>query len=974
MPKSTETTYTCEICKTKPDQLSHNKKHCESESHKDKCKIFKLTLNKNTVKKLKELYPDYKNLKTKKQIIDKIVEDMSSVKHVVEKKLEIIECQKYKPSSDIDFNLNVGINSREEMKNRVHSLHNFLRNNGAGYGMNALKMFSLFYGLNKIEDNKHFEKTGLDECCKFSKIKKLFEENMNIGFENITKNVLRSLYKNDKFKHMLYFQIPEQIAPTTLKKLIDEVDALFEIEKSENFQLAGKIYEYFIGRDQSAISELGAYFTDRHITTYIYEEVLKPTLDEHEHVREMIDMFGGSGGFTLGYMDYLIKNFNINWEENQNKISHYDMNIDVVKYAMLEYYCLTGEFAKKEFFNDFNSFTNDFNKKYHYVITNPPYGGDSVEKNVKIKIMVLIKKEINEYFKDKYKIKTMANLKKIKITENEKNKVKQFNYYSKEIKKFETEEAAKNVSLITSSDQLQNYGEELKEYGLKPENCKDKESVSLLLMMVVLKEGGTSVGVLKEGVFFAPKYDHVRKALIEKFKVEKIVSIDANQFENTKTKTSIIKFSNTGKTERIEFYDLTVEKDKNFVLKENDDGTYEIDKIKDRITSVKENHLTSASYEDIVKNDYTLNHKKYNIKEIVPGDDYKIINFLENSKFLKKSKRKASEGLDEGIFKFYVSGEKIKYLNTNDYKKLSVIIGTGGNGSLNIDNKFSCSTDNFIIKYNNDNLTKYMYFILKQFWFLIQNLMNGSTINHITKDLLKDLKIPIPKSEDKMIEWVDKISEPYNKVIENKNKLKELEEQVKQDIQNMNDTNECDDIKLGDLCEFKSGKFNSNDSKKIGKYPFYSGKSNNPDGFIDKFCFNYDNYLILLKDGGAGKGKYGDQIGLGKVFKVKGKSGSTCHQLALIIKNNLHIDYLYFILTINKNKIMDLAEYTTNLGTISKKTLENFKIKIPKDKSLIDSLNPTFNEIYKLNEEIPKQEKLYQQYLNELKSEAIKED
>ena len=34
-----------------------------------------------------------------------------------------------------------------------------------------------------------------------------------------------------------------------------------------------------------------------------------------------------------------------------------------------------------------------------------------------------------------------------------------------------------------------------------------------------------------------------------------------------------------------------------------------------------------------------------------------------------------------------------------------------------------------------------------------------------------------------MIEWVDKIKEPYNKEIENKNKLKELDQRkVKQDI------------------------------------------------------------------------------------------------------------------------------------------------------------------------------------------------
>jgi len=971
MPKSTETTYTCEICKTKPDQLSHNKKHCESESHKDKCKIFKLTLNKNTVKKLKELYPDYKNLKTKKQIIDKIVEDMSSVKHVVEKKLEIIECQKYKPSSDIDFNLNVGINSREEMKNRVHSLHNFLRNNGAGYGMNALKMFSLFYGLKKIEDNKHFEKTGLDECCKFSKIKKLFEENMNIGFENITKNVLRSLYKNDKFKHMLYFQIPEQIAPTTLKKLIDEVDALFEIEKSENFQLAGKIYEYFIGRDQSAISELGAYFTDRHITTYIYEEVLKPTLDEHEHVREMIDMFGGSGGFTLGYMDYLIKNFNINWEENQNKISHYDMNIDVVKYAMLEYYCLTGEFAKKEFFNDFNSFTNDFNKKYHYVITNPPYGGDSVEKNVKIKIMVLIKKEINEYFKDKYKIKTMANLKKIKITENEKNKVKQFNYYSKEIKKFETEEAAKNVSLITSSDQLQNYGEELKEYGLKPENCKDKESVSLLLMMVVLKEGGTAVGVLKEGVFFAPKYDHVRKALIEKFKVEKIVSIDANQFENTKTKTSIIKFSNTGKTERIEFYDLTVEKDKNFVLKENDDGTYEIDKIKDRITSVKENHLTSASYEDIVKNDYTLNHKKYNIKEIVPGNDFKLVELGEMCN-IKRGEQITNNLIKENynkLYKYPVYGAGTLQGYTKNYNRENnncILIRVGSVNSTNcakIINKKLFLTDaaftvNIKSEYNNYHKLYIFNFLFKIYDKIFTTNGNGSVQITIPANFLEDLKIPIPKSEDKMIEWVDKISEPYNKVIENKNKLKELEEQVKQDIQNMIDTNECDDIKLGDLCEIMCG-------ESLPKYKAIKGKYDVVGGGITSYThnqYNLDGFNIILS-----------RVGSNNITLINGKIYLTDNGFAIIITNNKIKKYISYFLINNKEIIFNVGN-GSNQTVISKSSLKEIKIKIPKDKSLIDSLNPTFNEINSLNEEIPKQEKLYQQYLNELKSEAIKED
>ena len=45
-----------------------------------------------------------------------------------------------------------------------------------------------------------------------------------------------------------------------------------------------------------------------------------------------------------------------------------------------------------------------------------------------------------------------------------------------------------------------------------------------------------------------------------------------------------------------------------------------------------------------------------------------------------------------------------------------------------------------------------------------------------------------------------------------------------------------------------------------------------------------------------------------------------------------------------------------------------------KDRSLIDTLNPLFEEIDKLNENIPKYEKQYQDYLNELRKDAIKDD
>jgi hypothetical protein len=48
-----------------------------------------------------------------------------------------------------------------------------LRNNGAGYGMNALKVFNILYGLKKIEENGLIDKCNLSDKCKFSYLLKL---------------------------------------------------------------------------------------------------------------------------------------------------------------------------------------------------------------------------------------------------------------------------------------------------------------------------------------------------------------------------------------------------------------------------------------------------------------------------------------------------------------------------------------------------------------------------------------------------------------------------------------------------------------------------------------------------------------------------------------------------------------------------------------------------------------------------------
>ena len=304
-------------------------------------------------------------------------------------------------TSIVDTSIN-NISNKEALKSKIHEIHNYLRNNGAGYGMNALKVFNVIYGLKKIEESKLLDKVNLKRPdCEFSHLLKLANENKGERLaELIIGSVLDSISKSD-LKYILFYEIPQNMKSSAFIYLIKEIENITTIEKTCNVLLSGKIYEYFIGRDESAISELGAYFTDRHIVDYILKK-LNPELNPDGTIGTMIDMFGGSGGFTTGYINYLntqSKNQQqiINWNTEINKISHFDMNEDVIKSAGLEFFCLTGELPNKENLQYKNSFKDEFcDHKYKYPLTNPPYGGDKIKKtNSQIK-----RDKVKEYIKN----------------------------------------------------------------------------------------------------------------------------------------------------------------------------------------------------------------------------------------------------------------------------------------------------------------------------------------------------------------------------------------------------------------------------------------------------------------------------------------------------------------------------------------------------------------------------------------------
>ena len=936
--------YTCEICKTKPDQLSHHKTHLDTQKHKDKKELFELKLSKLSSKELQKLYNTtdisiivdenetntYVPIEDNKKLINSNSNDKEDNIH--NKEMSDDEKQKVELSNNVS--------NKEALKDKIHEIHNYLRNNGAGYGMNALKVFNLLYGLKKIEEKKLLDKVKLKRPdCEFSYLLKLANENKDEELSDLIRDKVLDSINESPIKNLLLYEIPTSMKGQTFSYLIKEIEKITIIEKTCNVLLSGKIYEYFIGRDESAISELGAYFTDRHIVDYIYKK-LDPEINEDGSIDSMIDMFGGSGGFTTGYINYLNDKYdNINWKDNINKIYHFDMNEDVVKSAGLEFFCLTGVLPNmKDNLAYRNSFTDKFdNKKFMNVITNPPYGGDKVvQSDAQIKrkkIKEYIKKELLT-LKDELKIKT--RLRQIKKIEDQEKQEKKDSDKTK-------------VSVEMCSQRIIKYAKDNKLTG------NDKESSSLILIMDMVDVNGTAIGVLKEGVFFNKTYKDIRKCLVENFNVREIISVPQDQFENTSTKTSIVIFDNTKeKTSKVKFSELSVEKyteDKfeeignEIVLTEN----------KDDICGISDKLISEATKDEILKNIIcSLNGKDYNKKEIVVGEGYELLKLGDICTFLQKSKRNASFGKLIGKYNFYTSSDKVQKCDIADYNEESLIIGDGGVANIKIDNIFSCSDHNHII---NTKYNKYIFYLISGNMNFLIDGFSGSVLKNLSKTYLQKLELPIPKSKQKITEWINKISKPYDKKNKNEELIMKLEEQIKNKIKDIGENEDCDEVELGSICEYiKTGKNKTPDDKKGTLYPYYG--TADITGYTDHYLF--DGKHILVARNGT----------MGNCFLVEGKIYPSDHIFIIKNKDQYNISFIFYLIKELSSEIQNKSNGSTIKG-ISKENLSTIKIKLPKNKKVIQNFDPLFLEIEKLQTKMKEANLLYIKLLKELSEEAI---
>ena len=961
--------YSCGICKTTPDQISHHKSHIETQKHKDKRELFELKLYKLSEEELISKY--------KTTVIDDICNETETILYSLNDN-NIIKndtiLNDYKDIQDIMETQNC-ISNKEALKEKIHEIHNFLRNNGAGYGMNALKVFNILYGLKKIEENGLIDSVGLKRPeCEFSYLLSVANENKDNKLTDLIYGpVLDAINdeKKSKIKDILFYEIPKNIKANVFTHLIKEIDNITKIEKSSNVLLSGKVYEYFIGRDESAISELGAYFTDRHIVDYIYQK-LDPSINDDGSVSTMIDMFGGSGGFTTGYINYLNEKYpkGINWKTELSKISHFDMNEDVIKSAGLEFFCLTGVLPDmKNNLGYKNSFTDDFlKKKYKYPITNPPYGGDKNSKTV-----VQEKGEkIKEYIKNELKTITdegvrIARQKQLKSIEAREKQDKQESNKTK-------------VCVKSCSYRIENFARIHKLTG------NDKEACSFMLLMDVLDIGGTAIGVLKEGVFFNKTYKDIRKCLVENYNVKEVISVPSDQFENTSTKTSIIIFDNTeDKTKEVKFYDLVVKRYEADKFVEYN-GVIMIAENKGDISCVSDILVSVATREEILTNPIcSLNAKDYNKKVTVCGKDYEMVRLGDICESINGYAFKTADYKKTGVPLItitHIKNEKI-LLNNNNYieendkykkfeiKKDDVIISLTGKKptlcsiAINDNNNKQYLNQRCALLRDFKKINKYYFASIFKCYiqdYINKNIGNGSNQENVSLTDILDIQIPIPKSEQKIIEWVKKISKPYDEKNTKTNKIKELEEYVQNKIKDINENEKGIVLKtLGEISKINYGKRITKIKDEGSKYLAYGG------GDLMSYKVNqYNRDGITYKISRDGLSKHNC------ITKLYGKLFLNDTALTLDTLDNKIVtnNYIGEFLLSQKNYIYDNCTHGTAQLHIDINNLMKIKIPIPTIELQLD-LEPTFDEIEKLQGEVKEAETLYNLLIKELSEEAI---
>jgi len=313
----------------------------------------------------------------------------------------------------------------------------------------------------------------------------------------------------------------------------------------------------------------------------------------------------------------------------------------------------------------------------------------------------------------------------------------------------------------------------------------------------------------------------VREYLMKTCDLKEVISLPSGTFSHTPIKTCVLYFHK--KREGLDVLDMRMKYSK--TTHKEIERTYSFSKThqthKVRFYDYNTEHgtkhlLLEADIELIAQKNYSLIYEEY-LRDETADDVYEdsvvVKTLAEISTFLPKSKRQASYGEKQGQYPFFTSSQTCKkYSDSYDYEDECLVIGTGGTSNIKYGKQFSCSTDNFVVKIEEEVSTKYVYYYLLNNLEVLQRGFVGIGIQHISKAYLLAIKIPILPIErqQEIVEYLELndefIHELKKEIEQNKKKAKifimdALALSGKSEFENMLDSDFIEDSDMEVLAE-----------------------------------------------------------------------------------------------------------------------------------------------------------------------------
>jgi type I restriction-modification system DNA methylase subunit len=499
---------------------------------------------------------------------------------------------------------------------------------------------------------------------------------------------------------------------STYKKIIDKLNSI-DLSQTEN-DVLGDAYEEVI-QDIMTGKVLGQFFTPP-LLRKMMVKLMNPQIHPDGKIDTCGDPTMGTGGFLITYLQYILKqanakNINPDWDFIKTE-GLYGKELEPDTYQLAVSNMLISSGHMFEKLDRGDSIRVPITKKFDNILANPPFGIEGLKYD-----------DFKSPLKNEY-------------------------------------------------------------VPIKTDNA-----VSLFIQAIIymLKVNGKCAVVLPNGKeLFSKtntKFVSIREYLMKTCDLKEIIYIESSEsiFTNTKINTCVFYF--VKKVDGSDILETKIKLSKNqketgrdYIFQKTHQTTNVIF-YKYNLTEDVKNLLVEVPIEKIAANSYSLNYAEYMKNEVIEYEEGVIVKTLgEVCRFLPKSKRQASYGEKQGQYPFYTSSQTCsKYCDKYDYEDECLIVGTGGSANIKYSCKFSCSTDNFVIKIIPGQLVKYIYYYLSINIEVLQKGFVGAGLKHISKKYISNIKIPIPSLERqkeivKYLEYNDELIKQLEKEIENNKK------------------------------------------------------------------------------------------------------------------------------------------------------------------------------------------------------------